>query len=86
MIFSSIRDKFNVATDIIENIDTIDPSDDMDPGDLMASSGRSLTSSDEVWVVPMLVISAISVAIICIYQVGNFLIILDSINSIILLH
>ena len=32
-------------------------------------SGRSLSSSDEAWVVPMLVISAISVSVITIYQV-----------------
>ena len=33
-------------------------------------TGRSLSSSDEVWVVPMLVISAISVSVITIYQVS----------------
>jgi len=32
-------------------------------------TGRSLTASDEVWVVPMLVISGVSVAVISIYQV-----------------
>ena len=32
-------------------------------------AGRSLSSEDEVWVVPMLVISAISVSVIIIYQV-----------------
>ena len=57
--FSSIRDKFS------ETVDIIDRYDDGDGG-----TGRSLTSSDEGWVVPMLVISAISVAVICIYQVG----------------
>ena len=56
--FTSIRDKFS------ETVDTIDTYDDGDGG-----TGRSLSSSDEGWVVPMLVISAISVAVICIYQV-----------------
>jgi len=32
-------------------------------------TGRSLTAQDELWVVPMLVISAVSVAVISIYQV-----------------
>ena len=32
-------------------------------------SGRSLTAQDELWVVPMLVISAVCVAVISIYQV-----------------
>lgn len=35
--------------------------------------GRSLSSEDEVWVVPMLVISAISVAVIFIYQVRTMI-------------
>ena len=32
-------------------------------------TSRSLSSQDEVWVVPMVVISAISVSVIIIYQV-----------------
>ena len=32
-------------------------------------TGRSLTAKDEVWVVPMLIISTVSVAVIIIYQV-----------------
>jgi len=32
-------------------------------------TGRSLTAKDEVWVVPMLIISSVSVAVIIIYQV-----------------
>ena len=35
----------------------------------MEDEGRSLTAEDEVWVVPMLVISAISVSVIIIYQI-----------------
>ena len=34
------------------------------------SSARSLTSEDEAWVVPLLVVSAVSVTVILVYQVS----------------
>ena len=37
--------------------------------ELKVEAARSLTSEDEVWVVPMLVVSAISVSVIVIYQI-----------------
>ena len=38
-------------------------------GTILTVAGRSLTGPDEFWVVPMLVISAVSVAVISIYQI-----------------
>ena len=58
----SIREQFKgVDADRMESLESLE---------LGTESGRSLSSSDEVWVVPMLVISAISVSIITIYQVS----------------
>jgi len=57
----SIREQFKgVDADRMESLESLE---------LGTESGRALSSSDEVWVVPMLVISAISVSIITIYQV-----------------
>ena len=49
-------------------VDTIDTSGDLTN---MLATGRGLTSGDEAWVVPMLVISAVSVSVITIYQVSE---------------
>ena len=55
-------------------VDTIDTGGDLsntpDLGGDMMATGRALSSGDEAWVVPMLVISAISVSVITIYQVS----------------
>ena len=59
-------------------VDTIDTGGDLsntpDLGGDMMATGRALSSGDEAWVVPMLVISAISVSVITIYQVSNIII------------
>ncbi len=60
-LYRSLSDKPRV-------VDTIDSAGD--PGDIMMATGRSLSSRDEAWVVPMLIISAISVSVITIYQVS----------------
>ena len=69
---SSLSDKPRV-------VDTIDTGGDLsntpDLGGDMMATGRALSSGDEAWVVPMLVISAISVSVITIYQVSNIIII-----------